>query len=69
MKDIEITLDKIRQMNIRSGENNDETQKLDDKRREYTEEIGRKKQKIEDLIFDIEVAKKAIEAIKREITK
>ncbi|MCU0329232.1 MAG: DNA sulfur modification protein DndD [Chitinophagales bacterium] len=68
LKDIEITLDKIRQVNIRSGESSDETQKLDDTRRKIIEEIGRKKQQIEDFKFDIQESKNKLEIVNREIT-
>lgn len=68
LKQIDITLDKIRSTGVRSGDNSEEVKKLFDKKDHISKEIGGIAYKIENLKGDKELGIKRIEILKREIT-
>ncbi len=68
LKQIEITLDKIKQTENKGGDNTDEIQKLLDGIKTKEQEIGRKKQRVDDLIHDNKELERKIEFLNRDIT-
>ncbi len=68
LKQIEITLDKIRQTEAKGGDNTDEIQKLLDTIKLKDQEIGRKDQRIKDLMHDNKELERKIEFLNRDIT-
>jgi DNA sulfur modification protein DndD len=69
LKQIDIALDRIRQTESRSGSNSNEVQNLFDKINDLATEIGRKKQKVDDLIHQNREAEKLIGSIEGELKK
>lgn len=67
LKQIDITLDKIRQTEAKSGDTSDEIQKLLDDVKNIDQEIGKKKQRVEYLIHDIKENERKLEFINRDI--
>ena len=68
LKQIEITLDKIKQTEAKGGDNTDEIQKLLDSIKNTEQEIGRKKQRIDNLIHDNKELERKNEFLSRDIT-
>lgn len=68
LKQIEITLDKIKQTEAKGGDNTDEIQKLLDSIKTTEQEIGRKKQRIDNLIHDNKELERKNEFLSRDIT-
>lgn len=68
LKQIEITLDKIKQTEAKGGDNTDEIQKLLDNIKNTEQEIGRKKQRIDNLIHDNKELERKNEFLSRDIT-